>query len=107
MVRAPLPAGDPNSTNKFMANTKSALKRDRQTKSRTVRNRAAKSRVKTLRRKVSAATESGDAQAIASAMREFASTVDKAAKKGVIHKNKAANLKSKAAHGIAAATKES
>jgi small subunit ribosomal protein S20 len=90
-----------------MANTKSALKRVRQTKRRTERNRAAKSRVKTLRRKVISAVESGDAEAIQSAMRDFTSTVDKAAKKGVIHKNKAANLKSKAAHGIAAATKES
>ncbi len=86
-----------------MANTKSALKRDRQTKRRTVRNRAAKSRVKTLRNKVSGAVESGDAQAINSAMSEFTSTVDKAAKKGAIHKNKAANLKSKAAHRVAVA----
>jgi len=86
-----------------MANTKSALKRDRQTKTRTARNRAAKSRVKTLRRKVSGALESGDTEAVDSAMREFTSTVDKAAKTGVIHKNKAANLKSRAARRIAAA----
>jgi small subunit ribosomal protein S20 len=40
-----------------MANTKSALKRVRQTKRRTERNRAAKSRIKTLRRKVDEAAK--------------------------------------------------
>jgi small subunit ribosomal protein S20 len=90
-----------------MANTKSALKRVRQTKRRTERNRADKSRVKTLRRKLQDAVNAGDQQAAATSLSEFSSAVDKAAKRGVIHKNKAANLKSKAAHRLAAAGKAS
>lgn len=85
-----------------MANTKSALKRARQTKTRTERNRATKSRVKTLRRKLQEAVGKGDEQASTAAMRELSSAVDKAAKRGVIHKNKAANVKRKAARGVVA-----
>lgn len=80
-----------------MANTKSALKRVRQTERRTERNRAAKSRLKTLRKKVATATESGKAEEISSALNEFASAVDRAAKSSLIHKNAASRLKSKAA----------
>ena len=86
-----------------MANTKSALKRVRQTKQRTERNRAEKSRIKTLRRKLQSQLEAGDAQAAQAVLSEFGSAVDRAAKRGVVHKNKAANLKSKAARRIAAA----
>ena len=65
-----------------MANTKSALKRIRQTATRTARNRATTSKLKTLRKKISTA-------------------VDKAAKVGTIPANRAANYKSKAAKAIA------
>lgn len=85
-----------------MANTKSALKRVRQTEVRTERNRAVKSRIKTLRKKTFAAIEAGDKEAAAKALGEFASSVDKAAKTSLIHKNRSANLKSKAAKAIAA-----
>jgi len=86
-----------------MANTKSALKRVRQTKRRTECNRAEKSRIKTLRRKLQSQLEAGDAHAAQAVLSEFSSAVDRAAKRGVVHKNKAANLKSKAAQRIAAA----
>ena len=43
-----------------MANTKSALKRIRQTATRTARNRAVTSKLKTLRKKVAAAVETSD-----------------------------------------------
>jgi small subunit ribosomal protein S20 len=85
-----------------MANTKSALKRVRQTKRRTERNRAEKSRIKTLRKKVTGAVESGDQAGVQQALSEFTSAIDKAAKRGVVHKNKAANLKSKTARRVAA-----
>lgn len=85
-----------------MANHKSALKRVRQTKVRTERNRAEKSRIKTLRKKTLTAIESGDKGAASAALTEFTSAVDKAAKRNLIHDNKAANLKSKAAKAIAA-----
>lgn len=85
-----------------MANTKSALKRVRQTEVRTERNRAEKTRMKTLRRKTLAAVAGGDAAAAATAASTFASAVDKAAKRNLIHPNKAANLKRKTAKALAA-----
>ena len=84
-----------------MANTKSALKRVRQTEVRTERNRAEKTRMKTLRRKTLAAVAAGDTAVAASAASTFASAVDKAAKRNLIHPNKAANLKRKTAKALA------
>lgn len=86
-----------------MANHKSALKRVRQTKTRTERNRQRKTTIKKLRKETIAAVESGDAKAAAEGLSKYSSAVDKAAKKGLIHKNKAANLKSRAAKAIATA----
>ena len=84
-----------------MANHKSALKRVRQTKTRTERNRQRKTTMKKLRKETLSAVESGDAKAAAEGASKYASAVDKAAKKGLIHKNKASNLKSKAAKALA------
>ena len=78
-----------------MANSKSALKRVRQTETRTARNKSLTSRMKTLRKKTIDAAETGDKEAAQKAYTEFTSTVDKCAKNNIIHKNKAANLKSK------------
>ena len=85
-----------------MANTKSAIKRIRQTATRTERNRADKSRMKTLRKKTLLAIESGNKEDAEKASSAFTSVVDKAAKRNLIHPNKAANLKSKTAKAIAA-----
>lgn len=85
-----------------MANHKSSIKRARQTIVRTERNRAEKSRMRTLRKKTLAAIASGDKAAAAEASSIFSSVVDKAAKRNLIHPNKAANLKSKTAKAIAA-----
>jgi small subunit ribosomal protein S20 len=84
-----------------MANHKSALKRVRQTKVRTERNRARKNTIKALRKQTLAAIAGGDKDAASQALSAFSSAVDKAAKKNLIHKNKASNLKSKAAKAIA------
>lgn len=84
-----------------MANHKSSIKRARQTIVRTERNRAEKTRMKTLRKKTLAAIAAGDKSAATQASTELASAVDKAAKKNVIHPNKAANIKSKTAKAIA------
>lgn len=84
-----------------MANHKSSEKRARQTIVRTERNRAEKSRIKTLRKKTLTAVAAGDKDSAAKASAELSSAVDKAAKKNVIHPNKAANLKSKTAKAIA------
>ncbi len=78
-----------------MANSKSALKRVRQTETRTARNKTLTSRMKTLRKKTLAAAEAGDKEAAQKSFSEFSSAVDKCAKNNIIHRNKAANIKSK------------
>lgn len=85
-----------------MANTKSALKRSRQTKVRTARNRSVISKVRTLRKKVALTVQQGDAAAAQTAYNEFSSAVDKAAKKNIVPKNTASNYKRKAAKTLKA-----
>jgi small subunit ribosomal protein S20 len=85
-----------------MANHKSSIKRIRQTVVRTERNRAEKNRMKTIRKKALAAIATGNKEDAAKAVSEFSSVVDKAAKRNLIHPNKAANLKSKTAKAVAA-----
>ncbi len=84
-----------------MAHTQSAKKRIRQTIARTAVNRSIMSRVRTLRKKVDAAVEGKDKGAAAVAYNNFASAIDKAAKRGTVPANRAANYKSKAAKAIA------
>lgn len=78
-----------------MANSQSALKRIRQNQTRATRNKTLTSRMKTLRRKTIAAAEAGDKDAAQKSFSEFASAVDKCCKNNIIHRNKAANIKSK------------
>ena len=89
-----------------MANTKSALKRVRQTKVRTAQNRAIKSNVKTARKSALAAISAGDATASQAAYNSFASAADKAAKTKVLHKNTSSRLKSRHARKIGALAKK-
>lgn len=80
-----------------MANTKSARKYIRKSKTRTLRNRQIKSRLKTLYKKVQAAFASEDKDALASSSREYISALDKAGKSGLVHSNKIARHKSRCA----------
>lgn len=84
-----------------MAHTQSAKKRIRQTIARTAVNRAVMSRVRTFRKKFAAAVDSKDKAAAVAAYNDFASVIDKAAKKGTVPANRAANYKSKAAKALA------
>ena len=84
-----------------MAHTLSAKKRIRQTIARTAVNRSVMSRVRTFRKKVAIAVEAKDKAAAVAAYNEFASVIDKAAKKGTVPANRAANYKSKAAKAVA------
>ncbi len=77
-----------------MANIKSQIKRNRQNEARRQRNKAVKSGLKTHVRHFREAAESGDVAAATEAMRTATRELDKAASKGVIHKNQAANRKS-------------
>ncbi|MBI5541894.1 MAG: 30S ribosomal protein S20 [Bacteroidia bacterium] len=74
-----------------MANHKSSEKRIRQTETRRVEN---KYYAKTTRNAVKALRESTDKKAAAEMLPRIAGLLDKLAKKNVIHKNKASNLKS-------------
>ena len=74
-----------------MPNIKSAKKRDLGSKERTEANKAAKSTLRTAIKKARA--EGADAAVVKAAV----VTVDRAAGKGLIHKNKAARLKSQLA----------
>ena len=77
-----------------MANIKSQIKRNKQNVVARDRNKAVKSELKTSVRKFRAAADAGDVEAATLAMRAASVKLDKAASKGVIHKNQAANRKS-------------
>ena len=77
-----------------MANIKSQIKRNRQNEKRRQRNKAVKSSLKTAIRKFHQAAEAGETEKAAELQRAAARALDKAASKGVIHKNQAANRKS-------------
>ena len=77
-----------------MANIKSQLKRIKTNAKATERNKAVKSELRTWIRKFQSAAKSGDASAAADALKVASAKLDKAASKGVIHKNNAANKKS-------------
>ena len=76
-----------------MANIKSQIKRNRTNEKARMRNKAVKSSLKTAVRKFREAADAGSADAIALG-REANRALDKAASKGVIHANQAANRKS-------------
>ena len=77
-----------------MANIKSQIKRNKTNELRRQRNQAVKSSLKTAVRKFRELAEAGDKDAAVAAAREATQKLDKAASKGVIHKNQAANRKS-------------
>jgi small subunit ribosomal protein S20 len=73
-----------------MANTKSAAKRARQTARRSVRNRSVLTRLRKLHKRVTTGG-AGDTNSV----RELISAVDKAAKRGIIHRNAARRRKAR------------
>ncbi|HET9443893.1 MAG TPA: 30S ribosomal protein S20 [Acidimicrobiales bacterium] len=77
-----------------MANIKSQIKRNRQNENRRLRNKAVKSEVKT-RVKSAVSTASAGAEDAEQALRTAVKRLDKAATKGIIHKNQAARRKSR------------
>ncbi len=77
-----------------MANIKSQKKRIKTNEKRRQRNRAVKSELKTAIRRVREAVEANDVEAAQEAGKNACRLLDKAAGKGIIHKNQAANRKS-------------
>ena len=73
-----------------MANIKSAKKRIKVIETKTMRNKAIRSKVKTMIKKVDAAIEAKDKAAAEAALKTATSEINKAASKGIYHKNNAA-----------------
>jgi small subunit ribosomal protein S20 len=77
-----------------VANIKSQIKRIKQNEKRHQRNKSVKSGLKTAVRKFREAADAGDKEQAVLLGNDAARKLDKAASKGVIHKNQAANRKS-------------
>ncbi len=88
-----------------MPHTPSAFKRMRQHAKRRLYNRDVKSGLRTVLKKVAATVKGGDAAKIQADLREAIRQVDKAAAKGVLHRNTAARRKSSLMRLAASAAK--
>ena len=77
-----------------MANIKSQIKRNKQNERRHERNKSVKTGLKSAVRRFRELAEAGDKEAATAAARDASRKLDKAASKGVIHKNSAARKKS-------------
>ena len=89
-----------------MANIKSQIKRNKTNEKRRLRNKAVRSEIKT-RVKVALAATAETPELAEDAVRTAIKRLDKAAAKGIIHKNQAANRKSKLVRRIARQTSAS
>ena len=85
-----------------MANIKSAAKRARQAKVRTARNRSTLNALKTASKKTGAAISAKESKTAQELSRRLASELDRAVKRGTIHRNAAARRKSRLARQLAA-----
>lgn len=83
-----------------MANIKSAKKRILVNRTKAERNKSIKSGVKTSVKKVTAAIEANDKAAAQAALTAATATIDKAASKGVYHKNTASRKVSRLAQAV-------
>ena len=83
-----------------MANIKSQIKRNRTNERSRLRNQSTKSALRTAIRSLRAATESGDKEKAGALLVATSRQLDKAASKGVIHQNQAANKKSALAKAV-------
>ncbi len=83
-----------------MANIKSQIKRIRTNEAARMRNKSVRSSLKTAVRRFREAADTGDRAVALEAMGSAARQLDKAASKGVIHANQAANKKSAMAQRV-------
>lgn len=75
-----------------MPHTRSAMKRLRQNRVRNLRNRAGRSATKTWMKKLAKSVKENDPD-VQSVLRRCIATIDKAASKGILHRNTAARRK--------------
>jgi small subunit ribosomal protein S20 len=78
-----------------MAHTRSAIKRIRQAERRRVRNQMIKSRVKTLIKRARTLIEAGELEQARLSVGDAISALDRAAERGILHRNNAARRKSR------------
>lgn len=83
-----------------MANIKSAKKRIKVTETKANRNKAVRSKVKTMIKKVDAAVAAGDKELASSCLKEAIAEINKAASKGVYHKNTASRRVSRLTRAV-------
>jgi small subunit ribosomal protein S20 len=84
-----------------LANIKSAIKRNKQNEKKRIRNRIYRGTARTYVARARKAITTKDVEAAKAATLEAISALDKAAQKGVIHKNNAARRKSRLAKQLA------
>jgi small subunit ribosomal protein S20 len=84
-----------------MPHTKSAAKRAKQSVVRRTSNRATKATIHTLSVRLGEAVESGDKAKAMETFRAFASSLDKAAKRGMLTANNASRHKARASSALA------
>jgi small subunit ribosomal protein S20 len=84
-----------------MANIKSQIKRNKTNEKRRLRNKAARSEIKTRVKVAVSAAAADSPDDAAAALKTAIKRIDKAAAKGIIHKNQAANRKAKLMRRIA------
>ena len=77
-----------------MANIRSQIKRNRQNERRRIRNKSVRSELRTRAKTAVALADAGNDDS-AEALRQAVKRIDSAAARGVIHKNQAANRKSR------------
>ncbi len=87
-----------------MANIHSQKKRIIRAERERLENRRYTSKIRTYFHRLEAATEGGDTEAAATEHRELVSTIDKAVKRGALHRNTGARKKSRAARLIASSS---
>jgi small subunit ribosomal protein S20 len=88
-----------------LANIKSQIKRNRQNEKRRLRNRLYKGRARTFIKKAQKAMDTGSPEQARAAALEAISALDKAAEKGILHKNNAARRKSRLMKRLAKSNK--
>lgn len=84
-----------------MANLQSAKKRIRQNEKRRLRNRVYRGRARSFVKKARMAIEAGSVDEARTATQTAVSALDKAAEKGVLHKNNASRRKGRLMHSLA------
>lgn len=90
-----------------MANIKSAIKRNKQNEKRRIRNRIYRGRARTFVKRAKTDIEEGNLEEARTTTLAAISALDKAAQKGVLHKNNAARRKSRLMRHLANLEKQS